>query len=281
MRKTLVTLALLGTLALSGCATTIPEYDYSRVPTYYYEARQPKRVTPLVVQPEEKKNSWGTTGDWLSLIGLAGMLDKNTENDAAGRIAYEAGQNIQQRDVAKEGAGSITINLQQKRAEKINNYVKIMQDEQGNIYPFNSYIWAYLNDPNDFSVIKTKGGDTRRISYTYLNWHDENRNGLVEWTNGEVEGIRDVYNIGESVNIYFEYGTLDNAAGRDLRFRLYGPKGNLVDEATIINSDGYGYAMIGGLANKGGPLKEPGTYTVKWFDDVGNFLHDHSFGIVE
>ncbi len=277
VRKTTLALGLIGSLALGGCAATMATGS-DRYVNEYQESRYAKRVTPLVVQ-EKEKNSWGSTGDWLSLIGLAGMLDKDSKNDAAGRIAYEAGNDMQERDVANLGGTNINLSLNQRREQEIQKHVRIMQDEEGNIFPFQGYIWAYPTDPNGFSVIKTVNNHSANFSYTYLNFHDEDNDNAHEWKNGEVEGIRDVYKMGEPVKISFQYLTQD-AQGSKLKIRLYGPKSNLLYQDETLG-DAFGHIVFYDLKIARANLSEEGTYTAKWFDAQGNFLHDHSFGIVK
>ena len=272
-------MGLVGSLAaLGGCAATMA-VGSDKYLNEYSESRYAKRVTPLVVQ-EEEKNLWGSTGDWLSLIGLAGMLDKNSKNDVAGRMAYEAGQDIQERDVANLGGANINISLNQRREQEIQKHVRIMQDEAGNIFPFEGYIWAYPNDPNVFSVIKTANNNTVNFSYTYLNFHDENNNEALDWKNGEVEGIRDVYRVGEPVKISFQYFK-ENAEGTNLKIRLYGPRGNQIYQDESIGQSENFYVFYYDLNKARANLSEEGTYTAKWFDAQGNFLHDHSFGMIK
>jgi len=278
VRKTTLVFGLVGSLALGGCAATMATGSDAYV-NEYSKSRYAKRVTPIVVQDEEK-NSWGSTADWLSLIGLAGMLDKNSENDAAGRIAYEAGQDMQERDVANRGGTNININLNQRREQEIQKHVRIMQDEAGNIFPFQGYIWAYPNDPNEFSVIRTANNNTINFSYTYLNSHDENNNGALDWSNGEVEGIRDVYKVGEPVKISFQHFK-ENPKETKLKIRLYSPSGSQIYQEESTAQAGDFYVFYYDLKKTRADLSEEGTYTAKWFDSQGTFLHDHSFGIVK
>ncbi|GEM_PF-4405683 len=123
------------------------------------------------------------------------------------------------------------------------------------------------------------------FALSFEKWVDINGDGKIEGK--EFFGIKNEFKKDERIELFFYYGPANRPDEREITFKLYDPKGNLIDEGTnhLVKKEGVSNAyqitidnrpernlsQIGGL----------GEYTAVWYLNKNIFLKSHVFKIVE